>query len=82
MKTCRISRLSNSLLILFFNAFLFAGAFNSTVAIDKNFTEALNDPNSEEFQQEAANFCDNVDQAYASANISQEYTGCIVTGFG
>lgn len=58
------------------------GAFNSTVSINKNFTEALNDPDSEEFQEEADNFCGNVDQAYASANISQEYAGCIVTGFG
>lgn len=51
------------------------------MTLQKNFTEDLNDPESDAFKNESASFCASVEESYKSTNLSDEYSGCVVTGF-
>lgn len=56
-------------------------AYNASVSLAKNFTDALLNSSSPEYQAEAAAFCDGIKAAYNSSDAADEYRGCMVTGF-
>ena len=60
---------------------VFAAAYNSSVTSSENYTEALSNSSSPEYQAASAAFCADVDASYKNSTLADQYDGCQVTGF-